>query len=59
MHFARTVTRRAERRVIELSAAEEINRGAIRYLNRLSDCLFLMARTENLENSKPEISPAY
>jgi len=42
LDVARTVCRRAERRVVELSAAE--NALAIRYLNRLSDVLWLMAR---------------
>ena len=43
-HMARTIARRAERRVISLSAAEDVNEAAIRYLNRLSDLLFVIAR---------------
>jgi len=43
-HLARTVCRRAERRVITLQRAEAINPEAARYLNRLSDLLFVMAR---------------
>ena len=43
-HMARTIARRAERRLISLSAAEDVNGAAIRYLNRLSDLLFVIAR---------------
>jgi len=47
LQLARTVSRRAERRVVSLAAASEINPLAQRYLNRLSDALFVMARYEN------------
>ncbi|HXZ85008.1 MAG TPA: cob(I)yrinic acid a,c-diamide adenosyltransferase [Myxococcota bacterium] len=47
LHFARTVCRRAERAVIALAEREEIDALLIRYLNRLSDLLFVMARVEN------------
>ncbi|MFO1069064.1 MAG: cob(I)yrinic acid a,c-diamide adenosyltransferase [Geminicoccaceae bacterium] len=47
LHLARTVTRRAERLVVELSEAEAVNPAAIRYLNRLSDHLFVMSRWLN------------
>ena len=43
-HVARTVARRAERRVISLSHNEAVNEASIRYLNRLSDLLFVIAR---------------
>ncbi len=43
-HLARTVARRAERRVVSLAEAEEVNPVSIRYLNRLSDFLFVAAR---------------
>jgi cob(I)alamin adenosyltransferase len=46
-HLARTVARRAERLVVALAAAEEVNAEAIRYLNRLSDHLFVLARRCN------------
>lgn len=44
-HHARTVCRRAERRLLSLSAQETLNPAALAYLNRLSDLLFVMART--------------
>ena len=43
-HLARTICRRAERRVISLAREEEVNEEPIRYLNRLSDLLFVVAR---------------
>lgn len=53
-HVARTICRRAERRVIELSQAEEIDSYSIRYLNRLSDLLFQLARLINQQENHPE-----
>jgi cob(I)alamin adenosyltransferase len=47
LHLARTVTRRAERLVCELAEAEAVNPAAIRYLNRLSDHLFVLSRWLN------------
>lgn len=44
LHLARTVARRAERQVVELSGHESVNEAAIRYINRLSDHLFVLAR---------------
>lgn len=46
-HLARTVVRRAERLVVALAAAEAVNPAAIRYLNRLSDHLFVLSRRLN------------
>ena len=43
-HLARTVARRAERRVVSLAHNETVNEATIRYLNRLSDLLFVIAR---------------
>ena len=47
LHVARTVCRRAERLVIALSRREKVGPFTIRYLNRLSDALFVLARAEN------------
>jgi len=47
LHLARTVTRRAERIVCALAAEEEVNLEAIKYLNRLSDHLFVLSRHLN------------
>jgi cob(I)alamin adenosyltransferase len=48
-HLARTVCRRAEREIVTLARGESINPQVIVYLNRLSDLLFVMARTYNDE----------
>ena len=55
LHVARTVCRRAERLVIALSRHEEVGPFVIRYLNRLSDALFVMARYENRQRGAPDI----
>ena len=47
IHLARTVCRRAERKVVDLSNEEKINESAIIFLNRLSDLLFVLARLVN------------
>ena len=47
LQVARSVCRRAERSVVRLDAAEPLGGGVVRYLNRLSDLLFVMARVEN------------
>ncbi|MCS6890724.1 MAG: cob(I)yrinic acid a,c-diamide adenosyltransferase [Rhodovarius sp.] len=46
-HLARTIARRAERLVVALAAEEPVNPEALRYLNRLSDNLFVLARRLN------------
>jgi cob(I)alamin adenosyltransferase len=46
-HLARTVTRRAERRCVELHRREPVDPASLGWLNRLSDLLFVMARVEN------------
>ncbi len=46
-HLARTVVRRAERLAVGLAASEEVNPAVIRYLNRLSDHLFVLSRHLN------------
>ena len=50
LHYARTVTRRCERTIIELSSKEKINKDIVKYINRLSDFLFVAARIENIED---------
>jgi len=47
LHLARTITRRAERLVAALATAEAINPQALKYLNRLSDHLFVLSRVAN------------
>jgi cob(I)alamin adenosyltransferase len=49
-HVGRTVARRAERAVVALAAHEAVNAAARQYLNRLSDLLFVLARTLNRAN---------
>ncbi len=47
LHLARTVVRRAERDLAELAAGESLNPELLKYLNRLSDLLFVLARHAN------------
>lgn len=47
LHQARTVVRRAERDVVALAEEETVNSDAVKYLNRLSDLLFVLSRTCN------------
>lgn len=47
LHLARAVVRRAERLITELAAAEAVNPIAVKYINRLSDHLFVLGRTLN------------
>ena len=53
LHLARTVCRRAERRVVGLGP-DSVEPGVIIYLNRLSDLLFVMARAVNHRAAVPE-----
>ncbi|MFY9826875.1 MAG: cob(I)yrinic acid a,c-diamide adenosyltransferase [Thermoanaerobaculia bacterium] len=55
LHVARTVCRRAEREVINLSRQEPVGPWVVRYLNRLSDALFVMARYENRKRGAPDV----
>jgi cob(I)alamin adenosyltransferase len=54
LHVARTVCRRAEREIIALSRSEAVGPFVIKYLNRLSDALFVMARYENKQQGVGE-----
>ena len=55
LHVARTVCRRAEREVVHLSREEQVGPETIRFLNRLSDTLFVMARYQNLKSGVQDI----
>ncbi|MBI3805434.1 MAG: cob(I)yrinic acid a,c-diamide adenosyltransferase [Nitrospirae bacterium] len=55
LHIARTVCRRAERRVITLRRSEPVGPFTVPYLNRLSDLLFVMARYENKQKGMPDV----
>ncbi|RLM57003.1 cob(I)yrinic acid a,c-diamide adenosyltransferase [Halobellus sp. Atlit-31R] len=59
LHYARAVARRAERRSVELAVDDPVNEEAIRYLNRLSDALFVLGRLVNARDGVPEEPPTY
>lgn len=52
LHLARTITRRAERLMVELAAAEPVNEQAMKYINRLSDHLFVLGRHVNDDGAR-------
>ena len=54
LHFARTIIRRAERKAVKLSQAEDINSEILVYLNRFSDFLFTYARAINYKEKQKE-----
>jgi cob(I)alamin adenosyltransferase len=54
LHLARAVARRAERQCVSLSRFDKVNPQILRYLNRLSDLLFVLARHVNQRESVPE-----
>jgi cob(I)alamin adenosyltransferase len=56
LHVARTVCRRAERSVVSLARKEQINPLIIRYLNRLSDLLFVLARAVNMQAGHDDVA---
>jgi cob(I)alamin adenosyltransferase len=56
LHVARTVCRRAERRVVSLAESEEIPSVVVIYLNRLSDLLFTLARVANRRAGTGEVT---
>jgi cob(I)alamin adenosyltransferase len=55
LHMARCICRRSERRLVELAAGEQIRGELVRYLNRLSDLLFVLARVVNKANRMPDV----
>lgn len=54
-HVARAVCRRAERRLVALSQQEPVSPAAMKYLNRLSDLLFVMCRAISKELGAPDV----
>ncbi len=54
LHQARTVCRRAERRLVGLMQQEKVDQHVVTYINRLSDLLFTMARFVNHKEKKKE-----
>jgi cob(I)alamin adenosyltransferase len=59
LHLSRAVARRAERACVVLSRTQTVEREVMRYLNRLSDLLFVLARYVNHQASLPEHSPTF
>ncbi|MCY7751186.1 cob(I)yrinic acid a,c-diamide adenosyltransferase [Bacillus inaquosorum] len=55
LHAARTIARRAERRVVTLMKSEEIHETVLRYLNRLSDYFFAAARVVNVRSGIDDV----
>jgi cob(I)alamin adenosyltransferase len=54
LHQARSICRRAERELVNLATNTTINQNLTRYLNRLSDLLFVLARVENKSQGKKD-----
>jgi cob(I)alamin adenosyltransferase len=55
LHLGRTVCRRAERAVVAVARHERISPAILRYLNRLSDLLFVLARAANAHAGRPDV----
>ena len=55
LHQARCVCRRAESLVVRLSKEEKLGESVLKYLNRLSDTLFVLARYENFKNGLDDV----
>ncbi len=54
-HMARAICRRTERRIVTLAGETTVNEHSVRYLNRLSDLLFVIARTLNMHDRVAEV----
>ena len=54
-HVARTVCRRAERHIVELAENKDVDANLIKFVNRLSDYLFVLSRKVNLDQKAAEI----
>jgi cob(I)alamin adenosyltransferase len=54
-HLARTVCRRAERRVVSLASTDDLSTYCQQYLNRLSDLLFVLSRVINRRDGQPDV----
>ncbi|MFB6144614.1 MAG: cob(I)yrinic acid a,c-diamide adenosyltransferase [Candidatus Nanohaloarchaea archaeon] len=59
LHLARSVSRRAERKIVALDHKEGVREEVLTYINRLSDAFFMMARHENAEEGVEEKNPEY
>jgi cob(I)alamin adenosyltransferase len=56
LHVARTVCRRAERRIVRLGAGEAVDPMVLRFVNRASDFLFAAARYANHIDGRPDVA---
>lgn len=56
LHLARCVCRRAERRLVQMISREPVRGQLLRFLNRLSDLLFVLARVVNRANGAPDVT---
>jgi cob(I)alamin adenosyltransferase len=56
LHVARGVCRRAERRLVQLAAAQAVSPDVLRFVNRLSDLLFVLARAANQANRVADVA---
>ena len=56
LHHARTVARRAEREIVALAARDPLNPDLLKYVNRLSDLLFVLARAANLAAGRADVA---
>lgn len=55
LHHARTVARRAERDIVALTSSEPVNPELLKFINRVSDLLFVLARAANHAAGRPDV----